>query len=434
MVKELMDPGVIRASQSPFLSPIVTVKKKDVFSKLDLRSGYHLIRMKEDDICKTTFRTHEGRYEFFVTPFDPSKIEAIQKWPIPSTLKQLRGFLDLTGYYRRFIKYYASISQPLVALTKKYAFKWNPSAELAYHKLKEAMIKALVLALPNFEQEFVVETDASGKEIGAVLCQNGHPIAYWSKTLSAKHQALLTYEKEFLGVVWLSKLLGHDYEIVYKKGSENIVADALSKVDLSGELLRIIISSVSSGVWNKVKDSWKNYLDNQNLIKSMENHMYKGNKYFWIGEILKRKGKVLDQVYTLHGLPESIMNDRDKVFLINFWKALIVELKVKLKLSTAYHPQTDGQAEVINRSLGCYLRCMCGEKPKEWKELEKLPTDWSCQIRVRSIQSSTFHNLRNVMDKESLRRMELIQAKSEVKIVGLKKLVLLAGVSTASRS
>ncbi|GJT67713.1 putative mitochondrial protein, partial [Tanacetum coccineum] len=124
--------------------------------------------------------------------------------------------------------------QPLVALTKKDAFKWNPLAELAYHKLKEAMVKALVLALPNFEQEFVVETDVSGKGIGAVLCQNGHPIAYWSKTLSARHQALSTYEKEFLAV------------IVYNKGSENVEADALSRMDSSGELLQIFVSSVST--------------------------------------------------------------------------------------------------------------------------------------------------------------------------------------------
>nr|GEU83110.1 putative mitochondrial protein [Tanacetum cinerariifolium] len=232
----------------------------------------------------------------------------MQKWPIPSTLKQFRGFLGLTGYYIRFIKDYASISQPLVALTKKDAFKWNPSAKLAYHKLKEAMIKALVLALPNFEQEFVVETDASGKRIGAVLCQNGHPIAYWSKKLSAKHQALSAYEKEFLVVVatldkwkgylldrhfkiktghfslkyllnqkltnpfkfkWLPKLFGYDYEIIYKKESKNVVADVLSRVDSSEELLQIIVSFVSSGVWDK------------------------GNKYSWTGEILKRKGKVV---------------------------------------------------------------------------------------------------------------------------------------------
>ncbi|GKB74012.1 transposon ty3-G gag-pol polyprotein, partial [Tanacetum coccineum] len=380
MVKELMDSGVIRASQSSFSSPIVMVKKKDVFSKIDLRSGYHQIRMKEDDICKTAFRTHEGHYEFLMMPFgltnapstfqilqvmkdntlyakkskcyfavpqveylshiisaqgvstDPSKIEAMQKWPIPSTLKQLRGFLGLTGYYRRFIKDYASISQPLVALTKKDAFKWNPLAELAYHKLKEAMVQAPMLALPNFDQEFMVETDASGKGIGAVLCQNGHPTAYWSKTLSTKHQALSTYEKDFLAVVaaldkwkgylldrhfkirtdhfslkyllnqklttpfqfkWLPKFLGYDYEIVYKKGSENVVADALSRMDSSGELLQISVSSVSSDVWDKLKDSWKNDLDAQNLIKTLENHSYKGNKYSWTGEILRRKGKVV---------------------------------------------------------------------------------------------------------------------------------------------
>ncbi|GJU80648.1 putative mitochondrial protein [Tanacetum coccineum] len=320
-----------------------------VFSKLDLRSGYHQIIMKEDDICKTAFRTHEGHYEFLVMPFglinEPStfqslmntvfkaflmkfmlvffddiliysknlkehcdhlaqvlhvmkdntlyakkskcyfavpqveylgyiisaqgvstdlfKIEAMQKWPIPLTLKPLRGFLGLTGYYRRFIKDYASINQPLVALTKKDAFKWNPLAELAYHKLKEAMVQAPVLAPPNFDQD---------------------------KTLSAKHQALSTYEKEFLAVVvaldkwkgylldthfkirtdhfslkyllnqklttlfkfkWLPKLLRYDYEIVYKKGSENVVADTLSRMDSSGEFLQISVSSVSSGVWDK---------------------------------------------------------------------------------------------------------------------------------------------------------------------------------------
>ncbi|GKE03874.1 putative mitochondrial protein [Tanacetum coccineum] len=358
-----MDSWVIRASQSPFSSPIVMVKKKDgtwrmyidyrqlnkhtvkdkfpipvieelidelngsvVFSKLNLRSVYHQIRMKEDDICKTTFRTHEGHYEFLVIHFgltnapstfqslmntvfkaflkkyvlvffddilvynknlkehlehlghiisaqgvstDLSKIEAMQKWPIPLTIKQLRGFLGLTGYYIRFIKDYASISQPLVALTKKDAFKWNPSAELAYHKLKEAMVQALVLALPNFDQEFMVETDASGKGIGAVLCQNGHHISYWSKTLFAKHQALSTYEKEFLAVV--AALDKYDYEIVYKKGSENVVADALSRMDLSGNFCRYL-SPLSQVVFGT---------------------SYKGNKYSWTVEILKRNGKVV---------------------------------------------------------------------------------------------------------------------------------------------
>ncbi|GJY69865.1 retrotransposable element Tf2 [Tanacetum coccineum] len=357
-----------------------------VFSKLDLRSGYHQIRMKEDDICTDrSFRTSENA---------TIMVAALDKW---------KGYL--------------------------------------------------------LDRHFKVKTDHFSLKY----------------LLNQK----LTTPFQFK---WLPKLLGYDYEIVYKKGSENVVADALSRIESSRELLQIYVSSVSSGVWDK------------------------GNKYSWTGEILKRKGKVvvgndpelrkelvqhfhdeaigghsgahvtmkklgplfywkglkkmvkqmvrdcdvcqrqkpdlsaypgliqplpipkriwkeismdfveklptshgksvilvvvdrlskyahfiplahpftasqvaqvfLDQVYKLHGLPESIVSDRDKVFLSNFWKALFAELKVKLKLSTAYHPQTDGQTEVVNRSLGCYLRCMCGEKPKEWVKWLPLAEFW----------------------------------------------------------
>ena len=84
----------------------------------------------------------------------------------------------------------------------------------------------------------------------------------------------------------------------------------------------------------------------------------------------------LDCAYRLHGLPQAIVSDIDKIFLSNFWKSLFSELKVQLKMSTAYHPQTDGQTEVVNRCLGCYLRCMCGEKPKEWTKWLPLAEFW----------------------------------------------------------
>ena len=469
----------------------------------------------------------------------------MQNWPSPQTIKQLRGFLGLTGYYRRFIKNYAIISQPLTALLKKNAYKWSNVAEEAFNQLKQAMIKAPVLGLPDFEQEFVIETDASGTGIGAVLCQNGHPLAYLSKTLSLKHQSLSTYEMEFLAVVtalekwkgylldrhfkirtchfslkyllnqklttpfqmkWLLKLLGFDYKIVYKKGSENMVADALSRSDHGGTLLQLAVSIVASDVCDKVKRSWQSDIDVHQLIQSLVDNTYHGNKYTWQDGVLKRKGKVvvgadeelrkqlvnhfhgdavgghsgvhvtakklgaifywkglkklvkqwvrdcdmcqrqkpdlsaypgliqplpiperiwtevsmdfieklpmsngksvimvivdrlskyahfmalshpftasqvaqvfLDGVYRLHGLPQSIVSDRDKIFISNFWKSLFSELKVKLKLSTAYHPQTDGQTEVVNRCLGCYLRCMCGDKPKEWVKWLPLAEFW----------------------------------------------------------
>nr|GEW63550.1 hypothetical protein [Tanacetum cinerariifolium] len=93
---------------------------------------------------------------------DPLKIQAMAAWPIPQTLKKLRGFLGLTGYYRRFIKNYALISQPLTKLLKKNGFHWSKEAKVAFSQLKQAMMSTLVLALPNFEKEFIVETDAYG--------------------------------------------------------------------------------------------------------------------------------------------------------------------------------------------------------------------------------------------------------------------------------
>jgi hypothetical protein len=133
-------------------------------------------------------------------------------------VKQLRGFLGLTGYYRRFIKGYAIVSQPLTKLLKKNAFEWNVEAEQAFVKLKEAMMNTPVLGLPNFNKEFVVETDACDIGIGAVLTQDGHPIAYMSKALSPKHKALSTYEKEFLVVLlalekWRGYLLDRHFKI-----------------------------------------------------------------------------------------------------------------------------------------------------------------------------------------------------------------------------
>ncbi|XP_039040644.1 uncharacterized protein LOC120178969 [Hibiscus syriacus] len=144
------------------------------FSKIDLRSGYWQIRIRPEDIYKTVFITHQGHYEFKTkveylchiisaagVSTDPSKIEVMQSWPKPKTLKSLRGFLGLTCYYRRFIRDYGIISKPLTEMLKKNGFQWNSVAYAAFEDLKKAMCSAPVLALPNFSKTFYLETDAS---------------------------------------------------------------------------------------------------------------------------------------------------------------------------------------------------------------------------------------------------------------------------------
>lgn len=103
---------------------------------------------------------------------DPEKIAAMTAWHVPTTLKQLKGFLCLTRFSKKFVHHYASIAQPLTELLKKDSFHWTEAATIAFQKLKQAMIEPLVLALPNFSQDFILETDAFGVGMGVV---RSHP-------------------------------------------------------------------------------------------------------------------------------------------------------------------------------------------------------------------------------------------------------------------
>ncbi|CAH0725412.1 unnamed protein product, partial [Brenthis ino] len=202
-----------------------------------------------------------------------NKVEAIQRFPIPKTLKEIRGFLGLIGYYRKFIPNLSKIIKPLTEATKKNATIdiTNKKYIEAFETCKHLLTNAPILAFPDFNKTFVITTDASDIALGAILSQDNHPIAYASRTLSSCEQKYNTTEKELLGIlwavtqfrpyiygrkfilrtdhkalIWLSKLKepnqrltrwklklqDYDYTIEHVKGKENYVADALSRIKL----------------------------------------------------------------------------------------------------------------------------------------------------------------------------------------------------------
>lgn len=240
---------------------------------------------------------------------DPSKIAAVLKWPRPSSLRGLRGFLGLTGYYRRFIRNYGKIAAPLTALLKKnqVPWKWTTDSEFAFQALKEALTTAPVLRMPDFSKEFVIECDASGKGLGAVLMQENQPIAYFSKGLSGRLLTKSAYEKELMAMVlavqhwrpyllgrrfiiktdqcslkhllnqpittpaqqnWAAKLLGYDFDIYYKEGSLNRAADALSRCDEELELSAVSIPHWAD--WSQLKSDIKADPTLAKIVESLE--------------------------------------------------------------------------------------------------------------------------------------------------------------------
>ena len=215
----------------------------------------------------------------------------------------------MTGYYRKFVKNYGRIAAPLTTLLKKDAFSWTPEATKAFEKLKDAMCRAPVLATPDFTKTFIIECDASGNGIGVVLMQDGRTIAFESRPIKGNNLLKPIYEKEMLAILhalkqwrpyllgrhfkvktdhdslkyfleqrlsseeqqkWVTKMLGYDFEIIYKKGKQNVVADALSRKDADVESLLCAISIIQPDWITEVRDEWKKDDELWTLIQRLQ--------------------------------------------------------------------------------------------------------------------------------------------------------------------
>ncbi|KAK1664958.1 hypothetical protein QYE76_053117 [Lolium multiflorum] len=660
-VAVMLAQGIIRISTSPFCAPVLLVRKADgtwrfcidfralntvtskdkfpipvvdelldelhgarFFTKLDLRSGYHQVRMHPDDIAKTAFRTHHGHYEFLVMPFglsnapatfqalmndvlspylrrfvlvffddiliysaswaehlqhvaiifnelrahrlhlkrskcsfgttsvaylghvisadgvamDADKVAAVAAWPTPQSPRALRGFLGLAGYYRRYIQDFGLIAAPLTRLLRRDAFSWDEEAATAFAALQRALTTGPVLQMPDFDEPFVVDCDASGIGFGAVLHQGEGPLAFFSRPFAARHHKLAAYERELIGLVqavrhwraylwgrtfrvrtdhyslkflldqrlstvpqhqWISKLFGFDFTVEYRPGRLNTVADALSRRDIDDAVdaptvgaALCIHSGPSFAFIDEVRRATAEAADAQQLRQRLadgelaapwrldEGLLLHGRRIFvpdhgdlrhqalslahsaghegvqktlhrlradfyipgdgalvrdWVRacvtcqrnktETLRPAGLLqpldvpsqvwadismdfieglpkvggksviltvvdrfskyahfialghpytaasvarafFDGIVRLHGFPSSIVSDRDPVFTGHVWRDLFGLAGVKLRMSTAFHPQTDGQSEVVNKIIAMYLRCITGDRPRAW--------------------------------------------------------------------
>jgi len=398
-IDENLSKGFIRPSTSPFGSPCFFVKKKDgslrmcmdyrglnaitikdrnpiprisdllralskgkIFTTLDLRGAYNLLRIRENDEYKTAFTTKYGLFEFLVMPFglsnappqfqtmmnhffreqigkyvlvylddiviysdneeehsrhihevlsilsknnlcckpekchfyrqtvrylgyiisskgismDPEKVRSIQDWPIPTSVRDIQVFLGFCNFYRNLISHYSDLAQPLTSLLKKgVPFRWTPETQSAFQNLKAAFLSSEVLAHPNEERPFILETDASDFALGAVLSQAAdsgvaQPVAFYSRQMVPAERNYEIYDKELLAIVeslkhwrhylqgsrsqiqiicdhknleyfmtskrltrrqarWSLLLADYDFKIFYRPGVSNTTADPLSR-------------------------------------------------------------------------------------------------------------------------------------------------------------------------------------------------------------
>ncbi|GJS21667.1 putative reverse transcriptase domain-containing protein [Tanacetum coccineum] len=281
---------------------------------------------------------------------DPAKIEAIKDWASPKTPTEIRQFLGLAGYYRRFIEGFSKIARPMTKLTQKSVkFEWGEKAEAAFQLLKQKLCSAPILALPEGSENFVVYCDASHKGLGAVLMQK-KVIAYASRQLKV-------HEKNYTT---------HDLEL----GKANVVADALSRKERSKPLrVRALVMTIGLNLPKQILSAQSEARKEENFINEDLRGMINKFKEPRFDEFYALKQLKFDSVSWRDLRPRFCMRRIVKVFhpswirqdvsgleeieklLPHFVKSLHKALGTRLDMSTAYHPETNGQSERTIQTL-----------------------------------------------------------------------------------
>ncbi|KAA0042132.1 ty3-gypsy retrotransposon protein [Cucumis melo var. makuwa] len=460
-LQELLDKGFIRECVTLGIDDLFDqLQRATVFSKIDLRSGYHQLRIKDSDVPKTAFRSRYGHYEFIVMSFgltnaptvfmdlmnivfrefldtfvivfiddiliyskteaeheehlhmvletlranklyanfSKSKIEAVTNWPRPSTVSEVCSFLGLASYYRRIEENFSRIATSLTQLTRKGAlFVWSKACEDSFQNLKQKLVTALVLTLPDGSGSFVIYSDASKKGLGYVLMQQGKLVAYASRQLKSHEQNYPTHGLELAAVVfalkiwrhylygekiqiftnhkslkyfftqmelnmrqrgWLELVKDYDCEVLYHQGKANVVVDALDRKKIivaqsndpylvekhclpeAGQAIEFSISSDGGLLFERrlcvpTDSAVKTELLTEAHSSPFSMHpgctkMYQDLKrvYWWRNmkrEVAEFVSKCLlnrSEIVRLHGVPVSIVSNRDARFTSKFLKGL----------------------------------------------------------------------------------------------------------------
>ncbi|KAA0061226.1 pol protein [Cucumis melo var. makuwa] len=415
---------------------------------------------------------------------DPAKIEAVTSWPRPSTVSEIRSFLGLAGYYKKFVEDFSRIASRLTQFTRKGTpFVWSPACESSFQELKQKLVSAPVPTVLDGSGSFVIYNDASKKGLGCVLMQQGKVVAYASRQLKSHEQNYPTHDLELAVVVFTLKIWRH-----YLYGKANVVPDALSgKTTHSAALitqqaplltdferaeivvLKRLLVEVGQGEdffvssddgltfdghlcvledgavktellteaysspftmhpestkmyqdlrrvywWRNMKrevadfisrclrcqqvkasrqkvagllqplsvPGWKWESVSMNFITGLPRTL-KGYTVIWV--VVNRLTKsahfvpwkftyiasnwgqlYMIEIVRLHGVPVSIVFDRDAHFTSKFWKGLQLALDTRLDFNTTFHPQTDGQTERLNQIWEDMLRACVLEFSWSW--------------------------------------------------------------------